>query len=164
MPLQCRKKRHYNDTIFQLKQHVSWENGPDSHFGMTQKLKYKIIVAQDIVGVKWKRKLYIVCERMLWKEKIFESDKSITFSMEVFFRSYGNIKKKNISGRCGESDTNFWMCQRSEPLRFFRRKWKTMKSLKSVWKIGELHQNSIFVWYTVVQIAEVLLWQRQFWL
>ena len=46
------QKRHYNDTIFQLKQHVPWVNGPDSHFGMTQKLKYKIIVAQDIVGVK----------------------------------------------------------------------------------------------------------------
>ena len=59
MPLQCRKKRHYNDTIFQLKQHVSWVNGPDSHFGMTQKLKYKIIVAQDIVGVKCKSKLDI---------------------------------------------------------------------------------------------------------
>ena len=33
-------------------EHVPWVNGPDSHFGMTQKLKYKIIVAQDIVGVK----------------------------------------------------------------------------------------------------------------
>ena len=38
---------------------MSWENGPDSHFGMTQKLKYKIIVAQDIVGVKCKSKLDI---------------------------------------------------------------------------------------------------------
>ena len=39
--------------------------------------------------------------------------------MEVFFRSYGNIKKKNISGRCGESDTNLWMSQGSKPLGLF---------------------------------------------
>ena len=58
VPLQCRKKRHYNDTIFQLKQHVPWVNGPDSHSGITQELKYKIIVAQDIVGVKWNKTIY----------------------------------------------------------------------------------------------------------
>ena len=34
---------------------MSWVNGPDSHFGITQELKYKIIVAQDIVGVKWNK-------------------------------------------------------------------------------------------------------------
>ena len=70
VPLQCRKKRHYNDTIFQLKQHVSWVNGPDSHFGMTQKLKYKIIVAQDIVGVKCEYKLDIDLSGRIYPDRV----------------------------------------------------------------------------------------------
>ena len=97
VPLQCRKKRHYNDTIFQLKQHVSWENGPDSHFGMTQKLKYKIIIAQDIVGVKRKRKLDIVCKRILWKEKnIWKWQEHYLFNGSILQKLWKHKEKEYI--------------------------------------------------------------------
>ena len=98
VPLQCRKKRHYNDTIFQLKQHVSWENGPDSHFGMTQKLKYKIIVAQDIVGVKCNQTIYAIKHQTIYALKQYIAElKRIVFLQKISGRAKeviaGTLKK-----------------------------------------------------------------------
>ena len=103
VPLQCRKKRHYNDTIFQLKQHVSWVNGPDSHFGMTQKLKYKIIVAQDIVGVKCKSKLDIdlpgrYCER---NKKYLKATRVLLFQRKYLSEVMEAYSKRIYPDRVG---------------------------------------------------------------
>jgi len=38
-------------------------NGPDSHDGTAQKLKYKIILTQDIAYVKRIRTIYSICRR-----------------------------------------------------------------------------------------------------
>ena len=59
----------------------------------------------------------------VWKEEPVDvSQRGVLCHREYPPRSCGRLQRKNISRPCGESDTNLWMSQGSEPLGLFSMK------------------------------------------